>query len=105
MLEPGNLLYVRVAMQLSSLSAEAIRNQVRALEPWPKTFTFWHRQGGQPVRLILGPIEAIDGVPITTLVEAWRAGLVPQPERRGATAEIDEARRLEALRKQGYVGE
>jgi transcriptional regulator with XRE-family HTH domain len=31
MLEPGNLLYVRVAMQLSTLSAEAIRNVAEGL--------------------------------------------------------------------------
>jgi methionyl-tRNA formyltransferase len=34
-------------------SAEAIRNQVRALQPWPKTFTFWRRAAGEPLRLIL----------------------------------------------------
>ncbi len=31
MLEPGNLLYVRVAMQLSDLSADAIRNIAEGL--------------------------------------------------------------------------
>jgi hypothetical protein len=31
MLEPGNLLYVRVAMQLSTLSAEAMRNIAEGL--------------------------------------------------------------------------
>jgi hypothetical protein len=31
MLEPGNLLYVRVAMQLSTLSAESIRNIAEGL--------------------------------------------------------------------------
>ncbi len=31
MLEPGNLLYVRVAMQLSTLSADAIRNVAEGL--------------------------------------------------------------------------
>lgn len=34
-------------------SAEAIRNQVRALVPWPKTYTHWQRAGGEPLRLIL----------------------------------------------------
>ncbi|HVA47808.1 MAG TPA: methionyl-tRNA formyltransferase [Pirellulales bacterium] len=37
-----------------SRSATAIRNQIRALEPWPRTYTFWHRPGGQTLRLILG---------------------------------------------------
>jgi methionyl-tRNA formyltransferase len=36
-----------------SRPAEAIRNQIRALQPWPKTYTFWQRPGGQPLRLIL----------------------------------------------------
>lgn len=35
-------------------SAAAIRNQIRALDPWPRTYTFWHRPAGQPLRLILG---------------------------------------------------
>ena len=37
--------------------AAAIRDQIRALEPWPKTYTFWHRGGGAPVRLIPGLAE------------------------------------------------
>lgn len=40
-----------------SRSALAIKNQVRALEPWPKTYTFWHRAGQPPLRLILGPVR------------------------------------------------
>lgn len=40
--------------------AEAIRSHVRAMEPWPKTYTFWHRPEGSPLRLILGPVSVID---------------------------------------------
>ncbi len=40
-----------------SRSAVAIKNQVRAMEPWPKTYTFWHRSQGAPLRLILGPVK------------------------------------------------
>ena len=40
--------------------ALAIKNQIRALEPWPKTYTFWHRADGPPVRLILGPAMVVD---------------------------------------------
>jgi methionyl-tRNA formyltransferase len=36
-------------------SARAIKNHVRAMEPWPKTYTFWHRPDGPPVRLIIDP--------------------------------------------------
>jgi len=42
-----------------SRPAEAIRNHVRAMEPWPKTFTFWHRAEGEPVRIILGSITPL----------------------------------------------
>lgn len=40
--------------------AEAIRNHVRAMEPWPKTYTHWHRQDGRSVRLILGPPGVVE---------------------------------------------
>lgn len=36
-----------------SRSAEAIRNKIRAFIPWPKSFTFWHRPGAEPLRLIV----------------------------------------------------
>ena len=38
-----------------SRSAEQIRNQIRALEPWPRTSSTLHRRHGAPLRLILGP--------------------------------------------------
>jgi methionyl-tRNA formyltransferase len=34
--------------------AEAIRNQIRAFDPWPKTYTFWQSVAGSPLRLIVG---------------------------------------------------
>ena len=37
--------------------AEAIRNQVRAFEPWPKTYTFWCRPKGTPLRMIVWPSQ------------------------------------------------
>ncbi len=40
--------------------ALCIKNQIRALEPWPRTYTFWHRAHGAPVRLILGPVDVVD---------------------------------------------
>jgi methionyl-tRNA formyltransferase len=44
-------------------SAVAIQNHVRAMEPWPKTYTFWHRPDGPPVRLILGPVSVVEPSP------------------------------------------
>jgi len=40
-----------------SRPAMAIRNQIRAFQPWPKSFTFWHRPGGAPLRLILDAVD------------------------------------------------
>jgi len=34
-----------------SRSMLEIKNRVRALRPWPRAFTFWHRVGGPPLRL------------------------------------------------------
>ncbi|MEN6559001.1 MAG: methionyl-tRNA formyltransferase [Thermoguttaceae bacterium] len=71
--------------------AEALRNQVRALDPWPKTYTYWRSPGGEPVRLILGPLAVVElpgsNVPPGTVVEALgrrlviaagRGGVMPQ---------------------------
>jgi methionyl-tRNA formyltransferase len=44
-----------------SRPAIAIANQVRALEPWPKTYTFWRREGGEPLRLILDRVRVVPG--------------------------------------------
>lgn len=37
-----------------SRPAAALRDQVRALEPWPRTYTFWRRPDQTALRLILG---------------------------------------------------
>ncbi|REK06794.1 MAG: methionyl-tRNA formyltransferase [Planctomycetota bacterium] len=42
-------------------TAAEIHNQVRSLKPWPKTHTFWHREGGAPLRLILDRVHAEPG--------------------------------------------
>jgi methionyl-tRNA formyltransferase len=44
-----------------SRSAEQIRNQVRALKPWPGTYTFWHRAGHEPLRLVVDAVQASTG--------------------------------------------
>ena len=60
--------------------AAAIKNHVRAMEPWPKTYTFWHRSDGPPVRLILGPLCVVErkGTSIKpgTVIEAGGSRLV-----------------------------
>lgn len=46
-----------------SRSAADIRNQIRALEPWPRTYTFWQRPGQAALRLILGRCSPADVSP------------------------------------------
>jgi len=41
-------------------TAREIRNQVRALEPWPRTSTNWLRIGGEPMRVILARVDVIE---------------------------------------------
>ncbi len=42
-------------------TAAAIKNQIRAFEPWPRTYTFWKPTGGPAVRLIFGPVAVVEG--------------------------------------------
>ncbi|MGC3967950.1 MAG: methionyl-tRNA formyltransferase [Pirellulales bacterium] len=42
-------------------TAAQIKNQLRALEPWPRTSTAWLRPAGDPMRLILTKVDVIDG--------------------------------------------
>lgn len=41
-------------------SAEQIRNQIRALKPWPSTFTFWQRPGQDPLRLVIDQAHVVE---------------------------------------------
>jgi methionyl-tRNA formyltransferase len=43
-----------------SREATTIKNQVRALDPWPRAFTHWQRDAGEPLRLILHRVQALD---------------------------------------------
>jgi methionyl-tRNA formyltransferase len=42
--------------------ALALKNQIRAFEPWPKSFTFWLRSGQEPLRLIVSKAAVAPGV-------------------------------------------
>jgi len=61
-----------------SCSAAEISNQVRAFEPWPKTFTFWQRAGHEPLRLILEQVQPLDSIPAVS--GATAPGLVVQAD-------------------------
>lgn len=45
-----------------SLRAIQIKNQIRALQPWPRAFTHWRRPEGDPLRLIIhrAAVESAD---------------------------------------------
>lgn len=43
-----------------SRPAGAIKNQVRALDPWPRAFTHWQRGPGEPLRLIVHRVQVAD---------------------------------------------
>ena len=63
-----------------SRSAEAIQNHIRAMDPWPKAYAFWHRPDGPPTRLILGPAAVVEpagpGAPPGTVLEAAQGRLM-----------------------------
>jgi methionyl-tRNA formyltransferase len=58
--------------------AAAIKDQIRAMEPWPKTYTFWLRQNGPPLRLIFGPARVEE-----TRDDAAEPGTVLRADERG----------------------
>jgi len=63
-----------------SRPAVAIKNQVRAFQPWPKTYTFWHSTSHPVVRLILDRVSVVEApagdVTPGTIVEAGSGRLV-----------------------------
>ena len=55
-------------------SAEQIRNQVRALKPWPGTFTFWSRPDHEPLRIVIDRVSILGlGIRAGSLVEEFSA--------------------------------
>jgi methionyl-tRNA formyltransferase len=42
-----------------SRPAQEIKNQVRALRPWPRAYTFWRRVEGEPLRLNIDRVAII----------------------------------------------
>ncbi len=60
--------------------AICLKNQVRALEPWPRTYSYWHRAHGEPLRMIFGPLQVIESLdsaqPPGTVVQAHGDRLV-----------------------------
>jgi methionyl-tRNA formyltransferase len=65
-----------------SKPAPAIKNQVRALDPWPRAYTHWQRSPGDPLRLIVHRTQLVSDDQRPTGL----AGSVPLP-RPGAVLE------------------
>lgn len=42
-----------------SRSAAQVVNQIRAMQPWPTAYTFWHRRDKPPLRLIIRQARAL----------------------------------------------
>jgi len=49
-----------------SRPALAIKNQVRALDPWPRAYTQWNRGAGEPLRLIIHRTQVTDAAAAQT---------------------------------------
>ncbi len=64
-----------------SRSAEQIRNQVRALKPWPGTFTFWQRPGHEPLRMVIDRVSVL-GLGVRAGVRLAGEGYATGPGRR-----------------------
>ncbi len=54
-------------------SAKQVCDQIRAMQPWPTPYTFWHRQGQPPMRLIINKAIARPsaGTPQLTPGQVW----------------------------------
>ncbi len=62
--------------------AERVCNHVRAMHPWPTAYTYWHRAGQPPLRLIVHKAECRPG----TTDQALAPGSVLEPE--GSSARL-----------------
>src|SRR4029453_80440 len=60
-------------------TAEQIHNQVRALKPWPGTYTFWHRPGEEPLRLGIDRVSAWRGTIAPSASDELNAGASGRP--------------------------
>ncbi len=81
-----------------SQPALAIKNQVRALRPWPRAYTCWHRQGGEPVRLNIDRVVLLTGA---TDEAAAAPGAVLEAENRLVVATADTPLEIGELQPSG----
>jgi methionyl-tRNA formyltransferase len=84
-----------------SKPAKAIANQVRALKPWPGTFTQWHRPQGEPLRLILDRVSPIPAEAASVAVPGAEPGTVVADDGRLIVATGDGLLSLDAVQPAG----
>jgi methionyl-tRNA formyltransferase len=77
-----------------SRTAAQIKNQVRALQPWPRAFTYWMRSEGEPLRLIVHTASLAEGA-------TAEAGTVVSTTEQLAIATGDGVLRLEQIQVAG----
>ena len=83
-----------------SRTARQINDQVRAMKPWPGTYTFWQRPDGEPLRLILERTRSVEPSG-DTAGDAARAGTVLEAAERLVVATGDGALELVELQPAG----
>jgi methionyl-tRNA formyltransferase len=69
-----------------SRAAQEIKNQVRALRPWPRAYTFLHRENADPLRLNIDRV-VIHPLPLGRRSAVAEEGRSPQATRRGEVGE------------------
>lgn len=64
-----------------SRSAREVDCHIRAMQPWPKPFTFWHRKEGKPLRVVVPlvrPVESASPVMPGTVLDDEHKRLLVQ---------------------------
>jgi methionyl-tRNA formyltransferase len=63
-----------------SRTAAQVCNQIRAMQPWPTAYTYWHRTDGDSVRLILKKVRVERWITVT---ESGSALVIEEPQTPG----------------------
>jgi methionyl-tRNA formyltransferase len=59
-----------------SRTAQEIKNQVRALRPWPRAYTFWHRSDAEPMRLNIDRVAIVPTAGVASATPRPAGGIV-----------------------------
>lgn len=79
-----------------SQPALVIKNQVRALQPWPRAFTFWRPPDGEPVRLNVDRVAIVE-----SKTDGGDAGVIVESSGRLVVAAGDSAIEILQLQPAG----